>query len=57
MKARLFKSKLKALGANFEREGSNHEIWKLKNGKKIQVPRHHEINDKLAERLIKEAKG
>ncbi len=55
MKARLFKSKLKALGARFHHDGSNHEIWELKNKRRIQVPRHNNIDDRLAKRLLKEA--
>ena len=52
MKAKDLKKKLKELGWYLLREGSNHEIWT--NGE-IQepVPRHREINELLAKKILK----
>jgi mRNA interferase HicA len=55
MKQRDLKKKLKALGWNFLREGANHEIWT--NGFiEEQIPRHREVNEILAKKIIKTAK-
>lgn len=35
----------------FHREGGNHEIWKA-NGKSIPIPRHREVNDYTAQKII-----
>jgi mRNA interferase HicA len=54
MKARDLKKKLKLLGWSLLREGSNHEIWT--NGHiEEQIPRHRDINDFLAKKIIKTA--
>lgn len=54
MKARDLKKKLKLLGWTLLREGSNHEIWT--NGYiEEQIPRHRDINDFLAKKIIKTA--
>ena len=35
----------------FVREGANHEIWAIR-GERIVVPRHNEINERLARGII-----
>lgn len=46
---------LKELGWYKLREGGNHEIWT--NGKQSEpVPRHPEVNEMLAKKIIKNAK-
>ncbi|MFJ3319375.1 hypothetical protein [Curtobacterium sp. NPDC086286] len=39
----------------FDRHGGDHDIYKL-DGKQYQIPRHREINERLARGMIKEAK-
>lgn len=56
MKAELLKKLLRAKGARFLRQGGNHEIW-VKGKKQIPVPRHKEIKDTLAQRILKDAEG
>ena len=54
MKARDLKKKLLSLGWWLKREGANHEIWT--NGEiEESVPRHREINERLAKKIIKTA--
>ena len=55
MKRRELEKRLKALGWWFLRHGSDHEIWT--NGTdQEQVPRHNEINERLAKKILKTAK-
>ena len=56
MKAELLKKLLRAKGARFLRQGGNHEIW-VKGNKRIEVPRHTNIKDNLAKRILKDAEG
>lgn len=55
MKYKELIKKLKELGWFLQRQGGNHEIWS--NGK-IQepVPRHKEIDENLAKKILKKAK-
>jgi mRNA interferase HicA len=47
---------LKDLGFYLERQGGEHEIWS--NGKiSVSVPRHKEVKEFTAKRIIKEASG
>ncbi len=56
MKARDLKKRLSELGWWLKREGSNHEIWT--NGEiEEPVPRHREINERLAMKIIKTAES
>jgi mRNA interferase HicA len=56
MKQRDLLKKMKELGWWKLREGSNHEIWT--NGYiEEQVPRHREINENLAKKILKTAKS
>lgn len=42
-------------GGKFVRNGSNHDIYSNAQGtKKIQVPRHNEINEFTAKKILKQ---
>ncbi len=52
MKQRDLVNKLIAVGFSFERHGGNHDIYRR--GADIEkVPRHKEINEKLARAILK----
>lgn len=42
-------------GATFYHQGGNHEIWLSKSGRKFQVPRHREIKENTAKRIIEQS--
>ena len=52
MKRRDLIKKLEAGGFVFERHGANHDIYK-RGKEKEEVPRHKEINEVLAEKILK----
>ena len=56
MKKRDLEHYLKSLGWVLEREGSRHEVWSKGRGK-IAVPRHREIREGTAKKIMKQAKG
>ena len=52
MKRRDLILRLEAVGFVFERNGANHDIYRR--GKDIEkIPRHREINEKLADAILK----
>ena len=52
MKQKDLIKKLESIGFQFERHGSNHDVYKK--GKEIeQIPRHKEINEKLARAILR----
>lgn len=52
MKQRDLIRKLESAGFSFERHGGNHDIYRR--GNEIEnVPRHKEINEKLAKMILK----
>lgn len=52
MKKRDLEKKLKKAGWMFLRSGADHDVWT--NGEDIEaVPRHREINERLAKAIIK----
>ncbi len=54
MKKRDLEKKLSSLGWWFKREGGGHEIWT--NGEDTEpIPRHREINEILAKKIIQVA--
>ncbi len=55
MKKRELESKLKNLGWKLERHGGNHDIWGNGKGKQEPVPRHNEIAERLAKKILKTA--
>lgn len=55
MKHRDLIKKLKSAGCELLRQGSNHEIYhNPSRGKSQPVPRHKEINELLAKKIIKD---
>lgn len=52
MKQRELVKKLESIGFTFERHGGNHDIYRR--GMEIeQIPRHKEINEKLARAILR----
>ena len=52
MKKRDFEKLFSKNGWEFKRNGGNHDVWT--NGKTSeQIPRHKEVNERLAKALIK----
>jgi mRNA interferase HicA len=55
LKKRDLERALSGLGWRLKREGGSHEIWT--NGKRsIPIPRHKDINERLAKHIIEDAK-
>lgn len=52
MKQRELIKKFIAAGFEFERHGTKHDVYKRGNDEE-EIPRHREINEKLARNLIK----
>lgn len=52
MKQRDLIKKLEAAGFVFYRHGGNHDIY-IRNGKIEQIPRHKEIDERLAQAILK----
>lgn len=52
MKQREFIKRLEDGGFVFERHGSNHDIY-LRGTEREEVPRHSDINEKLAKAILK----
>lgn len=47
---------MKDLGWWFLRHGGNHDVWT--NGKETEpIPRHNEVNELLAKKILKKAKN
>jgi predicted RNA binding protein YcfA (HicA-like mRNA interferase family) len=54
MKRRNLEQKLRIAGCYLKREGKSHSIWvNPKNGVIEAVPRHNEIKEPLAKRILK----
>lgn len=49
-------AKTKAVAFSKSREGANHTIFNM-NGTKIPVPRHREISEHLAKKILKDARA
>jgi mRNA interferase HicA len=55
MKRKKLEDNLKKLGWWFLRHGGNHDIWT--NGDRQEpIPRHNEINEKLAHSILRKAR-
>lgn len=52
MKQRDLIKKLESVGFQFERHGSNHDIY-VRGNEIEQVPRHKELNEKLAKAILR----
>jgi mRNA interferase HicA len=56
MKRRDLERRLKECGWRFQRHGGNHDVWT--NGEREEaIPRHTEINERLAVTIIRRACG
>ncbi len=55
MKQRELIRRLKELGFQFERHGSEHDVYKRGNDIE-EIPRHKEINERLAKAILKKWK-
>lgn len=56
MKRRVLTKRLRSLGWWLARHGGKHDVWT--NGEReIPVPRHNEIHEGLARRIIRYARG
>lgn len=47
-----FDKKLKSVGFEFQRHGGNHDIY-TRGTDKEEIPRHKEINEKLAKAILR----
>ncbi len=52
MKYRDLVKKLERIGFKFDRHGGNHDIYKRGNEEE-QIPRHREINERLARAILR----
>ena len=52
MKQRELVKKLRSIGFEFERPGGNHDIYKRGDDEE-QIPRHKEVNEKLARAILR----
>lgn len=52
MKQRDLIKKLQSVGFELERHGSRHDIY-ARGGDKEEIPRHKEINEKLAKAILR----
>jgi predicted RNA binding protein YcfA (HicA-like mRNA interferase family) len=58
MKRRDLEARLRALGVVLLREGGSHSIFRNpRTGQLIPVPRHAEINERLAEKILRDAQA
>ncbi len=57
MKRRELEKKLLALGWSFLRRGAKHDVWSNADGTRTEyIPRHVEVNERLAKTILKNAK-
>ncbi len=52
MKQRDLIKKLQSVGFEFERHGGNHDIY-IRGNDEEKVPRHREVNEKLAKAILR----
>ena len=52
MKYRDLVRKLEKIGFKFERNGGNHDVYK-RGSEEEQVPRHRDVNERLARAILK----
>ena len=57
MKKKDLEKRLRELGWTFLRHGGSHDIWHNGKGEQEQVPRHNEVNERLAKAILKVAKS
>ena len=56
VKRRELEARLKKAGWAFIRHGGNHDVWG-KGEQQEAVPRHNEINEHLAKKILRKAEG
>lgn len=56
MKRRDLERLLSQLGWEFLRSGGNHDVW-TDGDRQEAIPRHREVNERLAKAIIKRVKG
>ncbi len=57
MKRRELERRLRDLGWKLQRHGGNHDVWSSPDGSFSEyVPRHAEVNERLARAILKRAK-
>lgn len=52
MKQRELIKKLQSAGFEFDRHGGNHDIYK-RGGDEEKIPRHREVNERLAKAILR----
>lgn len=52
MKYRDLVRKLEKIGFKFERHGGNHDVYR-RGSEEEQIPRHREVNERLARAILK----
>ena len=58
MKRRDLIRHIMSLGAVFVREGGSHSVYKNPNtGEQLPIPRHNEIDERLAKKIIRDARA
>ncbi len=56
MKRRELEKKMRSLGWRFVRHGGKHDVWTNQGETKLEyVPRHAEVNERLARAILKNA--
>ena len=55
VKRRDLEKALRKLGWSLLRHGGNHDVWSDAAGNSIAVPRHVEINERLAQAILRQA--
>jgi mRNA interferase HicA len=57
MKRRDLERQLTALGWEFLRHGSNHDIWMHReSNQRERIPRHRDVNEALARKILEKAR-
>jgi mRNA interferase HicA len=56
VKKRDLERSLRQLGWRFLRHGKKHDVWS-EGRREEAIPRHNEINEKLAQAILRRAKG
>jgi mRNA interferase HicA len=54
LKRRQFERHLRANGVRLLREGGNHSVWGFDNERSTSVPRHREIDYRLAQKICRD---
>ena len=52
MKRRDLIKRLEKLGYKFKREGSEHTVYAKKGQRQVQVPRHNEVDERTAAKIL-----